>query len=151
MNRDHQCPTCGLRGGPRWLAAHLDTAHHQAPVAIRPTRTPRTPRPSRAPRPPRAATALPPIPEQPRDGWSDRANCHDVPKDVFYPDHQTAYDSRHTIAAVCTPCPVRGDCLSHALNNEPRHGNGIHGWWGGLSPRSLARLARDLRRIAEAA
>lgn len=54
-----------------------------------------------------------------------RSNCLDVDPDLFYPEAgqvQTAVSARK----VCVRCPVRADCLEHALKR------GEHfGIWGG--------------------
>ncbi len=63
--------------------------------------------------------------------WTERAACRDVPAGLFYPvAHETlnARRTRESIAvAICASCPVRGECLDHALRTHEDLGV-----WGGL-------------------
>ncbi|MGC4050639.1 MAG: WhiB family transcriptional regulator [Paludibaculum sp.] len=47
--------------------------------------------------------------------------------------------------ALCDGCPVRNDCLAHALAAGERHG-----MWGGLQPEERAALLRRRRQVAAA-
>jgi len=71
-------------------------------------------------------------------GWTTRAACAETDPEAFYPAKGAS-----TVAAkaVCTRCPVRGECLAEALERRERHGV-----WGGLSEperRALLRRRRD--------
>ena len=78
------------------------------------------------------ATAAPP--------WASQALCAQTDPDLFFSDSasQTAQAK-----ATCRRCPVRDDCLTHAL--ETREDFGV---WGGLDRderRHLLRRRRDAR------
>jgi WhiB family redox-sensing transcriptional regulator len=65
--------------------------------------------------------------------WSDDAVCkgYDWP-DTFFPKTYTGADLSFVVPAareLCNRCPVRGECLSHALTYDEREGI-----WGGLTP-----------------
>lgn len=77
-----------------------------------------------------------------RPDWFDLAECsgHDV--DVFHPD-RGQFQLADKAKLVCAVCPVREQCLNHALvNNEE------HGVWGGMTARQRRkeRLRRGLQR-----
>jgi WhiB family redox-sensing transcriptional regulator len=74
-----------------------------------------------------------------------RAACSGLDPDLFYPERG---GSSRAALAVCATCPVRQDCLEHAL----AHGE-VLGVWGGLSIKERKRLRRratpvELRRPA---
>jgi len=79
--------------------------------------------------------------------WNTQAAC--LNRDPEWWDHESGIMSReaHKAMAICKGCPVRMDCLSHALNEEIEFGI-----WGGLTPgerKTLTnRLARIRRKIA---
>ena len=71
------------------------------------------------------------------DTWAqhpDRA-CHDIDLDVFYPVESIG-PSVDTAKSICNLCPVRADCLDHALRFE------LHGVWGGTSERQRIHMRR---------
>ena len=57
--------------------------------------------------------------------WAVFAACKESPSVSFFP--QTKDEERAAIA-ICTICPVREDCLDHALTTRERFGV-----WGGLT------------------
>jgi WhiB family redox-sensing transcriptional regulator len=65
--------------------------------------------------------------------WWDRAVCKEAPPDIFYPKSKRAVP-RETIQW-CQICPVRTECLEHAL--EAGEDQGI---WGGMTPLQRSRL-----------
>lgn len=70
-------------------------------------------------------------------GWKQRAACRPgmgVDPDVFF--------SNWTGPAmlICKGCPVRDDCLDHALTCRM-----AYGVWGGVSAAGRVELLRDLR------
>lgn len=72
--------------------------------------------------------------------WIDRAACAGVDPELFFPDRG---ESTAPAKAVCAGCPVRAECLDHALVNVERFGI-----WGGTSERE--RRAIRLRRARAA-
>lgn len=65
-----------------------------------------------------------------RPDWYDQAACAGKGPDAFFPDGRR-YDEQSTAAiAVCRTCPVRLDCLQHALNEGEDYGV-----WGGIDER----------------
>lgn len=72
--------------------------------------------------------------------WSDKAACRGAPPNLFFP----AKDDHHAIATAkrtCVQCPVRIECLDHALTVGE-----YHGIWGGYltEERELIRIAKRL-------
>lgn len=65
--------------------------------------------------------------------WAPHAACRSTDPDVmFLPGAQ-----QHVAKQVCTPCPVRRECLAEALTN------GIeYGVWGGMTERERRALRR---------
>ena len=73
----------------------------------------------------------------PDDEWVRAAVCSQTDPESFYPEQgNTARDARRT----CGRCPVRGECLSYAMDNEPRWG--IFGGFNALE-RELLRRGRN--------
>lgn len=75
-----------------------------------------------------------------RADWTHDALCSGRDTDAFFPeDDQSAIVAK----SICRRCPVRADCLEHALRTDERYGI-----WGGLTEGE-----RDLLRagIAESA
>lgn len=93
--------------------------------------------------------------------WQDDALCRNYPSVVFFPDipdddgeggeqmddgtiwerygdTSSFYDEARTI---CMACPVREQCLDHALAEKERWG-----MWGGLTPIERRRIERKDRR-----
>ena len=63
----------------------------------------------------------------PRPAWFDEARCSGLGASLFYVDtgnKALAYQAR----AICAECPVRLQCLDHALVNDE-----YHGIWGGTT------------------
>ncbi|WP_327302196.1 WhiB family transcriptional regulator [Streptomyces sp. NBC_01298] len=82
------------------------------------------------------------------DAWSERALCRTAdPEELFV---EGAAQNR--AKAICTGCPVRTECLAHALDNSIEHGV-----WGGMTERERRSLLRrrplvtSWRRLLEAA
>lgn len=72
----------------------------------------------------------------PTPEWMEHAVCRveRVPTEVFFPsDGDTLWIAK----SVCERCPVRRECLHHAIAN--REDDGI---WGGESERSRQRIRR---------
>ena len=60
----------------------------------------------------------------PAPAWMDRAACLGHEPEAWFPP---ADDPGREARAVCAGCPVRADCLSHALATGTRDGI-----WGGV-------------------
>lgn len=74
--------------------------------------------------------------------WMSEAACQGVDSDLFFPERGDAVSGAK---AVCRRCPVREDCLEHALVNHEHHGI-----WGGTSERERKRIRRIRARLAQA-
>lgn len=62
-----------------------------------------------------------------RDGtWMDQALCAGHDPEKFFPGRKPTPAS---VRALCLACPVRQECLAHALALMPD----CHGVWGGTS------------------
>lgn len=60
--------------------------------------------------------------------WQDQAHCRGLPSRIFFftvGRNDWMLPAAHTI---CAACPVRQDCLEHAMTNGEDHG-----MWGGLT------------------
>ncbi len=71
--------------------------------------------------------------------WQLRASCRSMPDNAFFhPDGERGADRalrEQQAKAVCAECPVRRECLAHALTaREP------YGIWGGLGETERHRL-----------
>lgn len=66
--------------------------------------------------------------------WAAAAACVHSDPDLFFVDKG---GSAGEAKAVCAACPVRRECLSHALDRGERFGV-----WGGMSERERHRVAR---------
>jgi WhiB family transcriptional regulator, redox-sensing transcriptional regulator len=81
-------------------------------------------------------------------GWRADAACADTPIDWWFPpseapgrpkDDGTSALVPDETRELCDTCPVRQECLDHALRHER------HGIWAGTSARGRARLRRALK------
>lgn len=74
---------------------------------------------------------VPPSEERP---WATFASCTTIPGMTFFPQNKR----EEAIAlAVCAACPVRVECLGHALATNERFGV-----WGGTTEKERRSLAR---------
>lgn len=75
--------------------------------------------------------------DAPRNEWVERASCVTTDPELFFTDN-----IRHIEIAkrICDGCPVREDCLDHALGNkEP------YGIRGGHTARERSRMIRRMK------
>jgi WhiB family transcriptional regulator, redox-sensing transcriptional regulator len=73
-------------------------------------------------------------------GWQADAACHDADAELFF----SLDEARQQEAlAMCAECPVRRECLEHALANGEQYGI-----WGGLREGERRRLMRERTRAA---
>ena len=71
--------------------------------------------------------------------WWSHAACQTADPNLFFPVSATERsDDKARAKQVCARCPVRGECLTHALNA----GAALLGVWGGASETDRARLRR---------
>jgi WhiB family redox-sensing transcriptional regulator len=75
------------------------------------------------------------IPEVPE--WHKDAACSDYPAELWFPRQP---EKAAAAIEVCAECPVKRECLDHALTNGIEHGT-----WGGLTPGGRRRLQREAR------
>jgi WhiB family transcriptional regulator, redox-sensing transcriptional regulator len=69
--------------------------------------------------------------------WRQEAACRDLPGGMFFPTGSST-EEEAPARAVCASCPVRAECLEHALKTRTDYGI-----WGGTNPRERARLRRQ--------
>jgi WhiB family transcriptional regulator, redox-sensing transcriptional regulator len=67
--------------------------------------------------------------------WARSAACAGLDPELFFPQRGEPAD---VAIAVCAACPVRQECLDHALE----HGE-HHGIWGGTSAKERRRMQRS--------
>jgi hypothetical protein len=66
-----------------------------------------------------------------RPAWMDRAECRSYPAEWWFEVKST----RRRAIRVCGQCPVRAECLAHALDNGE-----LGGVWGGTTAGKRQRL-----------
>jgi WhiB family redox-sensing transcriptional regulator len=61
-------------------------------------------------------------------GWIDDALCRQTDPDLWYPtgEGRLLAQRRDAALATCRKCPVKAECLAHALAHDERYGI-----WGG--------------------
>lgn len=72
--------------------------------------------------------------------WMDDAVCREIGTEIFFPN---TGENPQEARAVCRDCPVRVECLNHALNLEDSGVWNVIGIWGGTSVKERARLRRS--------
>lgn len=72
------------------------------------------------------------------DGWADQAICKTVDPEIFDADDGLQHNEAKRI---CTACPVRAECLAHAMDNNEV------GIWGGTSTYDRQLLRRGVNPI----
>ncbi|RAJ54894.1 WhiB family redox-sensing transcriptional regulator [Streptomyces sp. KhCrAH-43] len=75
--------------------------------------------------------------------WRESALCAQTDPESHYPE---AGCSTAPAKRTCMACPVRRDCLEHAIQAEEQHGI-----WGGVGQQELRRLIRARRAETTAA
>ena len=79
-----------------------------------------------------------------RTDWFDEAACRGTGTDVFFPVSEGDADGAKKL---CATCPVREECLEHALSMSPAP----EGVWGGLTRIERHRLTRRRQKAARKA
>ena len=74
--------------------------------------------------------------------WMARGLCTAIPPSTFFPSDGAGVEAARKI---CADCPVRAECLEHALVNRIDHGV-----WGGCSERERRRILKRRRTGQEA-
>jgi WhiB family transcriptional regulator, redox-sensing transcriptional regulator len=74
--------------------------------------------------------------------WAMRALCADADPDTWFPGDEDQ-DLAAAAIAICGRCPVRTDCLAHALAIRESHGI-----WGGQTSRQRRALLTHLETAA---
>ena len=69
--------------------------------------------------------------------WMNRGSCRREPPSTFFPSDGTGIIVAQRI---CEDCPVKVECLEHALVHRIDHGV-----WGGASERQRRRLLKSRR------
>ncbi|NHZ71435.1 MAG: WhiB family transcriptional regulator [Proteobacteria bacterium] len=77
------------------------------------------------------ALEVPVLDERP---WAVFAACTETPDVSFFPQTK---DEERAALAICTICPVREDCLEHAIETRERFGV-----WGGLTEKERKKVSR---------
>jgi WhiB family redox-sensing transcriptional regulator len=72
--------------------------------------------------------------------WRGDAPCSQTDPEAFFPEPGSSTQPAKT---VCGACPVRVECLEHALAK-----NELYGVWGGLSPQARAELRQKRAGVA---
>lgn len=73
--------------------------------------------------------------------WFDKARCKGLETKIFFPSSKDPEMDKKIKSAqkVCSSCPVKRQCLEHAIVNEESHGI-----WGGLTERRISRLRNEI-------
>lgn len=73
--------------------------------------------------------------------WTAQADCKGKPTVLFFPPEGVKVTNR--AKAICRSCPVRLECINHALQADENHG-----MWGGFSSLQIRSLrARGITKI----
>jgi WhiB family transcriptional regulator, redox-sensing transcriptional regulator len=70
-------------------------------------------------------------------GWMALGSCRLYPPATFFPSDGVGVDKARKI---CAECPVKSECLEHALEHRIEHGV-----WGGCSERERRRILKRRR------
>jgi WhiB family redox-sensing transcriptional regulator len=72
--------------------------------------------------------------------WTERAACRDAPPDLFFPVSHfgPAEEQINEAKMICARCPVRAECLRHALRSGE-----ASGIWGGTTEYERRRIRRQ--------
>jgi WhiB family transcriptional regulator, redox-sensing transcriptional regulator len=72
--------------------------------------------------------------------WQAEAACHDADAELFFSLDETR---QQEALELCAVCPVRQECLEHALVQGEQYGI-----WGGTREGERRRIMRERRRAA---
>jgi len=65
-----------------------------------------------------------PVAKMPMSDWVDKADCKNVPIEIFFPNQG---GSTQLARRICATCPVRQQCINYAIANHIEYGV-----WGGM-------------------
>lgn len=68
--------------------------------------------------------------------WVSRAACRGEDPAMFFPEYGMSRYAYRALA-ICAECPVKAECLDHALTHDEEYGI-----WGGTSQRERRRIKR---------
>lgn len=98
----------------------------------------------------RALTAAPNLQNPPRAlPWADQALCAQADPDLWFEQSSSRYEThngreaeerRSMAKAICERCPVRPECLEHAMADPT-----LQGIWGGKTEKERRELRRTRR------
>ncbi|MGW1675712.1 WhiB family transcriptional regulator [Streptomyces sp. NPDC002324] len=71
--------------------------------------------------------------EDGQESWGTQAVCRNADPDELFAEGA----AQNRVKAFCTGCPVRTECLAHALDHRIEHGV-----WGGMTERERRALLR---------
>ena len=81
--------------------------------------------------------------------WQDEANCLDMPLNLFfYEEGERGEQRRDTLSdakTICASCPVRANCLEHALSVPEKFGI-----WGGYDEKERWSMLRKMGKVGKA-
>lgn len=81
--------------------------------------------------------------------WADQALCAQADPDLWFEQSSSRYEThngreaeerRSMAKAICERCPVRPECLEHAMADST-----LQGIWGGLTEKERRELRRARR------
>lgn len=137
------CPDCGvLLKSAASLGGHYSQAHGRAQTTEACPRRDcscdlcRTWSRTRARSRRRAVSQQPWRIVTPRPDWFGEAACKGHDPSLWHPDGWTNQREAAQAIAICRGCPVRTDCLEHALEQDE-----ALGIWGGTQPGERHRIA----------
>ncbi|GMQ99165.1 MAG: hypothetical protein BMS9Abin17_1732 [Acidimicrobiia bacterium] len=81
------------------------------------------------------ALQVPVLDERP---WAVFAACKETADVSFFPQTK---DEERAALAICSICPVQGECLDHAIELKERYGI-----WGGLNEKDRRKMAASAGR-----
>jgi WhiB family redox-sensing transcriptional regulator len=73
--------------------------------------------------------------------WFDKALCKGLETNAFFPSSKEPNCDFKIKQAkkICSACPVRLECLTHAIVNKE-----AYGIWGGMTERRISRLRNEI-------
>ena len=79
--------------------------------------------------------------------WAERALCAQADPDAWFPE-KGQHAVAKTAMRICRACPVRTQCLDHALTGADTWVGIATGIWGGTTPTQRNQLRQQRRAVA---